>query len=541
MRIKQINLKNFKRFTNLTITDIPESAKLVLIIGSNGAGKSSVFDAFDWLSKEFTKSNAYRKEETTAYYSKIADIKPSVLIQFYNNINNIQKTEGKLIEGLELVDRFLGRSSIRIVPHITNDANTSQVSADRDSPGSYIENDTRFINDVFLFIQKINAGIREPVFKGLQVDVLKIFKEFIEPLNTSLLNIFGFDEKTTIQITEFEDATPNQPAKLIFKKGESAINYDLLSHGEKQVVILLINFIVRKEYYENAIIFIDEMDNHLNTTLQSSLLEEIVTKWIPDSSQLWTASHALGFIDYARNSEIAAIIDFNLLNFDQPQTLYPQPKDRLDVYEIAIPKATIASILKGYKLLVVENKNDEHFNAALGQDGYLFLPANNNREVFLTVKADPEKMGLRDRDYLRNDEIQKIREKMPNLKILNFYTFENYIYHPDNLAEFNPAGYDKEAYIQEIISQKNARLIDIVAEIGTARTHYIEFKDCIKNDENISPVTTALQSDNFDNFYPFLNMKKHFNKNYLNQYNYTVSSLSKTQWFKQSILRIINS
>ncbi|RYE34047.1 MAG: chromosome segregation protein SMC [Sphingobacteriaceae bacterium] len=539
MRIKSLNLKNFKRFTDLTLTDIPESAKLVLLIGSNGAGKSSVFDAFDWLSKGITKSDLLNKD-ALAYYLKFKDVDPSVLVQFHNNISNIKKLAGSVIQGKELVERFIGRSSIRIVPHITNNGNTNQVATDGDSPISYIENDTRFINDVFLFIQQINTALREPVFKGLQVDVLQIFRDFIEPLNTSLLNIFCGDEKTTIQIAQFEDATPNQPAKLIFRKGESAINYDLLSHGEKQVVILLLNFIVGKEYYENAIIFIDEMDNHLNTTLQYALLEEIVAKWIPESAQLWTASHALGFIDYARKSSSAAIIDFNLLNFDQPQTLYPQPKDGVEVYEIAIPKATIASILKGYQLIVVENKNDEHFNAALGKDGYLFLPANNNREVFLTVKADQEKTGLRDRDYLRSDEIQKIREKMPNLKILNLYTFENYIYHPENLAELNPAGYDQSAYVQEITRQKNARLIDIVAEIGVARTHYIEFKDCISNDGNISVITAALQSDNFDDFYPFLNMKKYFNKIYLHQFNYTVADLSKTEWFKSAVLNIIN-
>lgn len=51
MRIKKIELKHFKRFTDLTISDIPETSKLVLIIGSNGSGKSSLFDAFDWLSK----------------------------------------------------------------------------------------------------------------------------------------------------------------------------------------------------------------------------------------------------------------------------------------------------------------------------------------------------------------------------------------------------------------------------------------------------------------------------------------------------------
>ena len=178
-----------------------------------------------------------------------------------------------------------------------------------------------------------------------------------------MLNILGGDETTTIQIAEFQDATPNTTAKLFFKKGESKINYDLLSHGEKQIIVLLLNFIVRHQYYEDSIIFIDEMDTHLNTALQSRLLEEIISRWIPDNAQLWTASHALGFIDYARNNQNASIIDFDLLNFDIKKELQPLSKDKLEVYEIAIPKATIASILKGYKLVVVENKNDEYFNA----------------------------------------------------------------------------------------------------------------------------------------------------------------------------------
>lgn len=283
------------------------------------------------------------------------------------------------------------------------------------------------------------------------------------------------------------------------------------------------------------------MDCHLNTALQSSLIHEIVSIWIPDSAQLWTASHALGFIEYAKNSDLASTIDFNLLNFDTRQELLPLPKDNLDVYEIAIPKSTIASILKGYKLIIVENKNDEHFNAALGQEGYLFLPVNNNREVFLTVKGDKDKLGLRDRDYLRSDEIDILKQQLPNLKILLFSTFENYIYHPDNITEMNFEGYNKQAYIAEIVEQKNQKLIDIVGEIGTSRSHYIEFKDCIKNDGNIKPITDSLQSINFDDFYPYFNMKKHFNKKYLTQYKYAQSDLSKTNWFRQQILKVLNS
>ncbi len=47
---------------------------------------------------------------------------------------------------------------------------------------------------------------------------------------------------------------------------------------------------------------------------------------------------------------------------------------------------------------------------------------------------------------------------------------------------------------------------------GTSRIHYIEFKYCIKNDENIKPITVALPSDNFNDFYPYFIMKKQINK-----------------------------
>ena len=46
MKVESIHLRKFKRFTDLRLADIPESSDLVVLMGPNGCGKSSVLDGF---------------------------------------------------------------------------------------------------------------------------------------------------------------------------------------------------------------------------------------------------------------------------------------------------------------------------------------------------------------------------------------------------------------------------------------------------------------------------------------------------------------
>jgi AAA15 family ATPase/GTPase len=538
MRITNLKIENFKRFTDLSIRQIPESAKLVLLIGSNGSGKSSVFDAFDWLTTKNKKGDYFKSyQEEIEYYHKKIEVEPLISVSLNNGVI-VQKNH---FHDFTPDYKFIGRSSIRIIPRISSQPRLEQISDNFDAPATYIENDTRFINDIYSYIQQINNAVREPIFSGRSADTYQIFQEFIVPLNDSLNTILGEEGRTTIQIAEFEDAGPQKNARLIFKKGNVKINYDLLSHGEKQIVILLLNFIVRRKYYEDAIIFIDEMDCHLNTSIQYRLLEEIVTKWIPNSAQLWTASHALGFIDYARKSEQAAILDFDLLDFDLPQTLFPQPKSSLEVYEIAVPKTVLFELMKDRQLVVCENQNDEYYNLLLLPDT-IFVGVKDARDVFLHIKRDARYHSLRDRDFLSDTEIQKIQAEFPNHHILRYYDFENYLYHPNNIAEIAPKGFSEEAYVMEIVTQKNQKLSRrILPALGASRQNYEEFKTHPKfKDKEVDAIVADLESDELERFYKYFDMKEQFDKSILAPFNLKKEDLVQTNWFKQQIQLVLN-
>ena len=158
-------------------------------------------------------------------------------------------------------------------------------------------------------------------------------------------------------------ALGQKPADIRFRKGQSDVHYDLLSSGEKEVFNILFNLFTRREHFPNAIYFIDELDVHLHTRLQHALIREVVEHWIPDYSQLWTASHSLGFIEYAGDAADAAIIDFDDLDFDRPQVLAPAPKSPA-IFDIAVPRDSALKVFPNQKLVVCENQG----RAALQRD-----------------------------------------------------------------------------------------------------------------------------------------------------------------------------
>ena len=537
MLIKKLQLINFKRFTELII-DLSEQAtppKLVLIIGVNGSGKSCLFDAFEAVS-------SLAKDDTTlapTYYRKNAQKDFQVTIELTDKTIITRLDNKKWPDNLSPT-AFYGRSSLRQVPQLTRMAlwqgGRVDFEKDSDRPRMYIEKDNRFEND----LDKTTELVLKDVFIANKSPI-QIQEQYIVPINEAFIRIFGEDNGTKLTLLELIPPLEGKVATILFKKGDCKVHYNYLGNGEKAVFNILVNLLSRTPFYQNTIYYFDELDLHLNTKLQYGLLKEIVEHWIPEGCQLWTATHSLGFIEYTNEVDQAVIINFNELNFDHPQTLFAQPKNRYDVFEIAVSKEFLSKVVKGKTIVFSENTDTPFYNS-VGIKDTIFFTAIDKNDVFFKAK-NLHYHGLIDRDFLTDEEIQLIRHTYPNLLILNYYSIENYFYHPDNLEEYYQSkqqDFDKTRYINRLKECKNAHQGKIVLGIVGARSGYPFFKE---NEyaklrkqfkDNAESVLMLLQSDEFENFYQVFPAKD-YGRELPERQNMNKDKLSQTQWFRKQI------
>jgi len=553
VRLKKVHLKNFKRFTDLTIDQIPATSKLVLLIGANGSGKSSVFDAFNFCYFNSPNDKSIKiTNEYLNYFIKSKSIDDGFIKLFtgenevfqdatYNSKNGISPSRKSSEK------KFYGRTSFRQFSKLDSKTLGKNVNRD-DTPLLFIDRDLRFKSD----LENTYNSLMKDIFKDNQGSK-EIKEKYIHPVNRALENIFGNSNGTKLTLLELIPPLDGEIAQVTFQKGEHQFHYNYLSAGEKEVFNILINLLSRSPQYQDTIYYIDELDLHLNTKLQFNLIKEIIENWIPEKCQLWTASHSLGFIEYARKSEHASIIDFDDLDFDLPQILTPVPKENPDVYEIAVGKEFLPALFRDWKIVFVENRDSKYYGL-LGLDKTVFVPQNDKNNVFYKTVSN-EYFGLVDRDWLSDDDLEKINQSYPKLYVLEFYSIENYLYHPDNLKEHYQLineTFNKEAYIKSIIVEKKLIVDSLVARISSVRNSYPYFKEPNNtnalqkrfkpNEENYEQTTTItkdLKSDVFEKFYPHLPMKDYC-KNIPQRHHISKTDLAKTNWFKTQIVQLLS-
>ena len=531
MNIEALHLKNFKRFSDLRIdlSALDAPPKLILLIGANGSGKSSIFDAFEYLSGPAKGL----RDHYLDYFKKRSDADMSVDCTLGGRVT-VKRTNNEPVTastGWDGRSAFYGRSSFRTVPELSGQTRAPiDLTKDADRPQRFIEQDTRFATDV----SQITENILHEVW-GEPFDSDTMRARFTDPINEALERVFSASFATGLRLRKLIPALSGKPPDIRFQKGGSDVHYDLLSSGEKEVFNIVLNLFTRREHFPNAIYFIDELDVHLHTSLQYALAKEIVERWIPEHSQLWTASHSLGFIDYANGSDDAAILDFDDLDFDQPQTLQPAPKSE-HIFAIAVPRSSALKVFPNKRLIICENKDARLYNA-IDLPELLFIGVRDKNSVVVQTRGSDEFDGLIDRDFLGTEEIAEIRRREATLHVLRYYALENYLYHPDNIAELGPAGYDDSTYRTALQHQMATVRDRLLVNLRGSRGSYEiiqEFSRELK-ERAIQELEQATASSDFETFYPFLDMKKNRPTAYLAGFNLRPIDLASTSWMRAAI------
>ena len=172
MNVKKLRLVNFKRFADLTVdlSSLEKAPKLILLIGANGTGKSSLFDAFEYLSGplkgDYGNYLEYTKKDRTVDTTVSCSLGGGFEIT-RSNASQAVTTPGSW----NAVSAFYGRSSFRTIPELRDSRRGAMDFADDgDRPRRYIDHDTRFETNISQMTRRVLEEVWGPKFDS---DTLK--------------------------------------------------------------------------------------------------------------------------------------------------------------------------------------------------------------------------------------------------------------------------------------------------------------------------------------------------------------------------------
>ncbi|AGH98892.1 AAA family ATPase [Micavibrio aeruginosavorus] len=345
MKIKKIELKHFKRFTDLTIDNIPETAKLVIIAGPNGCGKSSLFDGLkSWHQNWKGQGERWLLD----YHVK----------QGSGTVLNLQQAVKVTLHGQEPTQTDERKKALYVRTAYRNDPQFRMDNLQR--VGSQLDENRfhhLFENDAA--VGKNYQRLASQAFKDAFVDfdenrtIAEFRQHVIGDIRASIQNVFP-----DLNINDLGD--PLEDGTFFFSKGISQkFDYKNLSGGEKSAFDLILDMVVKSRDYNNTIFCIDEPELHMNTRLQGALLGELF-RLTGQESQLWLSTHSIGMMRKARDLSIqhpdqVVFLDFDNNDFDNPVTISPVQPNRAfweSVLHVALDD--LAELISPQRIVICE-------------------------------------------------------------------------------------------------------------------------------------------------------------------------------------------
>ena len=498
MKVKKLVLNEFKRFKKLTI-DLGDSPKrIVALVGPNGCGKSSVFDAF------LAFANCYESigsrgswdyhyislTQSPTYYPQ-----NKISIEFdngsFDSIRSAKKANGLGNTIFSFRSPYRYNNNLKVQSTIA----VQPIKKNKYGATYSVDIDTRMEENYRRLYIKYNNYLNENDARPSEAK-----KHIIDELNGSISRCID------LKIANLGNIEDNKGTLFFSKKdyGDKTFEYNLLSAGEKEVVDILLDLYLRQDTYNDSVFLIDEPELHLNTSIQRKLLLEI-NKLIGEKCQLWIATHSIGFLRALQEElkDDCQVIEFkdNIPWASSEQQLTPIGKTRADwlrIFSTALDDLT--GLVSPKKIIYCEGKDKPGINLEeKGIDAQvynnifgakypdtIFVSSGGNTEldqrsniallILSKVFKSLEIWVCKDRDMAsgsytsESDRQEYLRTNEPNQRVIKRFEMENYLfdksvlrkYCRNNDREFNEEKYD--TCIHDIQNDDVKSLINVIKE-----------------------------------------------------------------------------
>lgn len=495
MKIKKITIKDFRRFTDLTIEGLGPQVKLVVLLGQNGSGKSSLFDALSFAASQCKHGNY---DWDPSYYSKdnndnLSCTLSKIHCEFHDSAISYPSHDVRrkdfYFRTAYRYDAIAQSSELQKMPSIL---------ADNHDPRKMINLDTRVTDNYQRMVSNSLGALFEPG-EGNNVSRVSLRDKYIERIRRSMLRVFG-------DLLLEGPGRPLDDGTFLFAKGSShGFKYMNLSGGEKAAFDLLLDIVMKSESsgdttapasathkesdaFDDTVYCVDEPELHIHSALQGRLLAEIL-QILPDKCQLWIATHSVGMIRkakelYERAPNSVAFLDFSDKNFDLQQTLCPvEPSRSVWKRAFEVSLGDLVTLLAPKRVFICEGQKREQgarknvdfdskcYNKIFEKEfpdvqfvsvgGCYDVESNAKmaRAILQECVSGVEVKTIFDGDDRNENEIKEIRAK--GGVVLSMRDIENYLWDDEVLKKFCESVGRSESF-SVIRSRKEALMSSVV-------------------------------------------------------------------------------